>query len=141
MAMNQYNWAPYNNMPTTWQPNTQYPPPSNVQGYVQDRSYRPLQPINNVLRAMGPESAKAYPMGPNSNVVLFDAQEPTFYWVSTDDSAFKSMRIFDFKEREQASEVLPVAEAMDTSGFATKDDIDAIRAELANISEALKGLV
>lgn len=37
------------------------------------------QPINNLLRVTGPESAKAYSMPPNSDVVLFDSERPIFY--------------------------------------------------------------
>lgn len=33
----------------------------------------------NIFRVIGPESAKAYPLPPDSNVVLFDGEKPVFY--------------------------------------------------------------
>ena len=122
------NWAPWNNAPTTWQ-STQQPSFASMQ-----------RPVNNILRAMGPESARAYPMGPNSDIVLFDANNPTFYMVSTDDSAFKSMRVFDFVERKQ-EEVSHIEEPLETAAFATKEDVDRINEKLAEIAKTLEGLV
>ena len=40
---------------------------------------QPQQPVSNILRVTGPESAKAYPVSPNSDVILFDGENPVFY--------------------------------------------------------------
>jgi hypothetical protein len=91
---------------------------------------------SNLLKVTGPESAKSYPIGANSSVVLFDANDAVFYLKTTDDSGFASLRTFDFVERTEPIDVKPV-----DPGYATKDDLDGIRKQLSDISEALKGLV
>ena len=131
-----------------WQPQAtspyQYPQPT-PNGYSGTGShlYSQQRPVSNLLKVTGPESAKAYQVGPNSSVVLFDANEPIFYLKSTDDSGFATLRTFEFSEK--APDVIDVQAAkpdpVDTSAFATKEDVDSIRKELADISEMLKGLV
>lgn len=114
-----------------------YNPPYQTYQQPQYRPQQPNRPRGNIIRVMGPESAMAYPMGPAEDMVFFDANNPTFYQVSTDDSGFKTMRIFDdFKERVQQQDT-----QMDTSKFATKDDITEIKTDIAKLTEALKGLV
>ena len=96
------------------------------------------QPINNLLRVTGPESAKAYPLSPNSNVVLFDADNPIFYWKSTDDSGFATLRTFVFEEQKQAE---PRLEQIDTSNFTTKDELQTLKDNITEIKDLLEGLV
>ena len=119
--------------PLTWQQNyNPYPPTySGTGSHIYNR-----QPTNNLLRVTGPESAKSYPIGANSSVVLFDANDAVFYLKTTDDSGFASIRTFDFVERTEPIDVKPV-----DPGYATKDDLDCIRKQLSDISEALKGLM
>ena len=134
---NQFN--PYGNPPGTWTPNQPYPVAYSGSGsHLQNP-----QPVNNLLRVAGPESAKAYPMGPNSSMVLFDGDNPTFYMVTTDANGFKSIRTFDFVERAEEDQQEPkhAAQEVDTSAFATKEDLADIQAELAKVSKALKGLM
>ena len=114
----------------------QYPQPTGMM-----QPHKP-GPVNNLLRVTGPESAKAYSVPPNSSVVLFDANEAIFYLKSTDDSGFATLRTFEFSEK--APDVLDVPgklDAVDVSGFATKEDLESIEKKLADISESLKGLI
>lgn len=135
-------WGPINSpsYPNyTYNPNIHYPPqPYSGTG---SHLYTSQQPQGtHILRALGPESAKAYPMGPNETVVIFDANEAIFYLVSTDDSSFKSMRTFDFTERKQA-EAKPVLDNLDVLNFATKDDLAEIKNELTELANIIKGLM
>ena len=96
------------------------------------------QPVSNILRVTGPESAKAYPVSPNSNVILFDGEKPIFYWKSTDDSGFASIRTFTFEEQKQ-EEAQPIVEQIDTSNFITRDDLKALEKDVSELKEMLKG--
>ena len=134
MPAGQYNnWTP-NNWSGTWQWNNQ--------------PYQPIMPHNNnmqqpktntnIFRVTGPESAKAYPLPPDSNVVLFDGEKPVFYWKSTDDSGFATIRTFIFEEQ---FETQPAAEQIDTSNFATKSDLDILQKDITELKSLLEGLV
>ena len=89
---------------------------------------------------MGPESAKTYPLPPKSDVVLFDADNPIFYWKSTDDSGFATLKTFKFEEQKPV-ETQPIVEQIDTSNFATKDDLETLKDNIAEMKELLEGLV
>lgn len=119
--------------PHQWAP-TQYPQPAPVQQRPQFQ-----QPVNNLLRVTGPESAKSFAAGPNSNVVMFHESEPVFYLKSTDDAGFASMRTFRYVEDEEpAGQAQP---QVDMSQFATKDDLAGLQETLGQLQETLKGLM
>lgn len=79
MPKNNYT-TPANNMNTSF--NTQFPP----------------QSINNILQVMGPESAQAYRVGPDSQVILMDSDKPVFYMKRSDNSGYTETRAFEFHE-------------------------------------------
>ena len=127
-----------------WQPQ-QY----QAQQFQIPQQYQPAQQQmaqkrtrGNVIRVMGPESALSYPMEPDMEMVMFDAYNPTFYLVSTDDSGYKSIRTFDdFKERNQSEPAPAAIEQVDTSGFATKEDLADLKSDIASLTEMMKGLM
>ena len=132
MSMGQYNWIPPNNhWPGTWQWNGNSPYQS-----PQLNNNTNIQPVNNLLRVTGPESAKAYSLPPNSDVVLFDSENPIFYWKSTDDSGFATLRTFIFEEQKAVE-----PQQIDNSNFATKDDLDILKKNILDMKEILEGLV
>lgn len=92
---------------------------------------------NNLIRVAGPESAKEYPLGPNSAVILMDAENPVFYLKTTDDGGFATLRMFDFEERVEKEKVIDVSPEI----YASKDDIEVLRKSLDDIKETLKGLM
>lgn len=137
MPAGQYNnWMP-NNWSGTWQWNQPYQPQMS---YNNNNNNNIQQPVSNILRVTGPESAKAYPVSPNSNVILFDGENPVFYWKSTDDSGFASIRTFTFEEQKQ-EKVQPTVEQIDTSKFITKNDLEALEKDVSELKEMLEGLV
>ena len=78
-----------NNNPTT---NGMYPPTFPSQTYSH---------FTNLIRVYGGlEGAKAYPLGPNSMVALFDSDSDIFYLKSTDVSGFPTIQIADFQFRD-----------------------------------------
>lgn len=119
-------------------------PPYQYNGYPYQQSYsgtsyqKPNQ--SNLLKVTGPESAKAYPVGPNSTIVLFDGDQAIFYLKSTDDAGFATLRTFKFEEVQpepapQQIEVTPVQ-----SDYVTKDDLkDILDSFKSDMVTALKG--
>lgn len=102
------------------------------------------RPQNNLLKVTGPESAKAYPIPPNSEVALFDAENPVFYVKTTDASGYPTLRTFKFEEvPPQVIDVRPAAEATrpDLSEFASKKDLDGLQADISEIKKTLKELM
>ena len=125
MAIGQYNgW-----MPNHWPYNMQYQQPNNT-----------IQPIDNIIRVMGPESAKAYILPANSKVILFDADNPIFYLKTTDDSGFATNpRAFKFEEIEMPD--IQQLNSNNTSDFITRDDLKNLETDISELKEMLEGLV
>lgn len=47
---------------------------------------------------MGPESAQAYQIGPDSQVILMDSNRPVFYVKKSDSLGYSDIKAFEFKE-------------------------------------------
>lgn len=82
----------------------------------------------------GLSGAKSYPLAPNSRAYLFDSDEECFYIKVTDQTGVtQPLRRFDYSETP-IEEELPV----DTSKWATKDEIDEIKDMIADLSGLLR---
>lgn len=66
------------------------------------------QSMNNILQVMGPESAEAFQIGPNSKVVLMDSNRAVFYMKQSDDSGFANTKAYAFQEIPLYPESQPV---------------------------------
>ena len=140
MPMGPYNnWTPNNNWNNNWNNNRAWNQPrpqfnNNINNISQQ------QPVDNILRVAGPESANAYPLPEKSNIVLFDANNPMFYWKTTDDNGYPyPLRAFKFEEvkiNESQS-----TNDTDTSMFATKEDLATLQNNVFEIKQMLEGLV
>lgn len=97
--------------------------PFNYQPYSQAQN-------NNRIYVQGEAGAKSYLVAPNSTVVLWDTESPTYYLKSADASGIPTMRIFDYKERS--------VEEVKKETYATKDDIDALKKEIEKLKGAKK---
>lgn len=71
---------------------------NNIPQYMQNNSMGQPQSVNNILQVMGPESAQAYLVGPESQVILMDSDRPVFYIKRTDSSGYSETRAFEFHE-------------------------------------------
>ena len=89
---NVYNMNPYGNNPNLFQ-RPMVPNPPQIQPLNQPRE---LEKVNGI------ESAKQYPMQPNSMVALFDMNDDIFYLKVTDASNFPTIRKFRFVEEFDA---------------------------------------
>lgn len=104
-------------------------------------SYQPSMPQNQGSNAMiwvqGENGAKSYLTAPNTTVVLFDSESQTIYLKSADSTGLPSMRILDYTIRDQKPQNGVFSKSVDD--YATKDEINALRAEIAQIQARLKG--
>ena len=85
------------------------------------------QSINNVLEVMGPESALAYQVGPNSRVILMDSNRPVLYFKQSDDSGYSQTKAYSFKEIPLMQEDVIQTQAQDVSDFVTKTEFNEFK--------------
>ena len=78
---------------------------------------------NSLIKVNGIDSARAYPMLPNSTVVLFDSNDDVFYLKSTDATGFQTIRVFKFAE---------VKEDTPSNQFVTIDEFNKFKEEVLN---------
>ena len=95
----------------------------------------PNTPYNNnltqgqqLIRVNGLEGAKAYQMGANSTVALFDSNNDIMYVKSTDGAGFGSIRAFKFSEMDLNTSA-PVAD------YVTKTEFEQLKQEVKNYAE------
>ena len=67
-------------------------------------SYQQRVTPQQLIRVTGMEGAKAYQMGPNSCVPLFDSDNDIMYIKSTDGAGFPTVRAFSFSPMEDVHE-------------------------------------
>lgn len=80
-----------------------------------------------LIRVTGMEGAKAYQMGPNSAVPLFDANEDVFFVKSTDGAGFPTIRAFRFTPIESVA-----APAAATGDFITREEFNQFKEAFLN---------
>ena len=85
------------------------------------------QSINNVLEVMGPESAQAYQVGPNSRVVLMDINRPVFYVKKSDDSGYSETKAFKFEEIPLMQQEIIQTQAQNIDDFVTKTEFNEFK--------------
>ena len=112
--------------------------PATYQMYGQP-SYQPQMPQNQgnngIIWVSGLAGAKAYIVAPNCTVQLWDSEAQCVYLKSADASGMPSIKILDYTIRDQQQAQTPLAK----SDYATRQEIDALRAELEQIKAHLKG--
>lgn len=90
-----------------------------------------LSGVDLVVPTHGLEGAKAYPLGLNCRVPLFDDEEDVFYIKSTDANGFPTVKKYRFTE-----EIL-VDPNNNGNGVALQDIRSMVREELLHIKEEL----
>lgn len=118
----------YNNyFPTGYQP-AQIVYPQAQQNQAQNS--------NGIIWVTGEASAKAYLVAPNQSVQLWDSESQTIYLKSADASGIPSMRILDYTFRDSAPQS---KESLDVGVFATKEDVDYLKEEIASLKANFEG--
>lgn len=125
-----------------------YPAPTNYNGFGNYNAFQnsgmmnqnmyspyqqtqPQQSVNTLVRVTGMDGAKAYQMGANSAVVLFDENEPIFYIKSTDGAGFPTITPYSFVEMTGTT-----PESV-TTDYVSRAEFDDVVKEL----ETLKGMI
>lgn len=115
--------------------------PMTYQQMYAQPTYQPQMPQNQantgVIWVQGESGAKSYLVAPNTTVVLFDSESQSIYLKSADATGLPSMRILDYTIRDQKAHNGVFSKPV--GDFATKDEMDALRAELEQIKARLKG--
>ena len=101
-----------------------YPQMQGVQNIPQQNQ---PQQNNGIIWVQGEAGAKSYLVAPNSTVTLWDTESETIYIKSADASGMPNMKVLDYTIRGNAVE--RTSNIPMQNGFATKDDLDALRAD------------
>ena len=83
-------------------------------------------PMQTIQYVNGLESAKAYRMQPNSEVILMDSNNPVFYFKKADASGFTTIKVYEFHEVEEKK-----------ADYVTKKEFDNF---VSKIESKLKGV-
>lgn len=113
--------------PINYQPQQMYYPQAAQQNQQQNN--------NGIIWVQGIEAAKSYLVAPNTTVQLWDSESQSIYLKSADASGMPSMKIIDYKIRENTPQ-----ESVRTphSEFATKVDVESIRKEIVALRERVE---
>lgn len=95
------------------------------------------QPNNGLIWVQGESGAKSYLVAPNATVMLMDSEGERFYLKSADASGMPlPLRIFDYKERQNASVSdfkAPTNDFPDLDDkFVTRKEFDELKAYIAS---------
>lgn len=120
MATNPY----YNQMQVGQAAFQPYQQPLYTAQPYQQPMMQPRQP--DMIWVQGEAGAKAYMVGPNQRVVLWDQDNPVVYIKTADASGMTSLRILDYTERgsEQQSNTLGVVKV--DPEYVTREDLAAL---------------
>ena len=88
------------------------------------------QPVDLIFSVSGRKGAEAFPMGPNSRVVLFDDSEDVMYRVTTDSAAYKTIKEFDFSPRDEQG-----------GGDAASERIDELSDKVDKLAESVAAVL
>lgn len=133
-GMPQVNQQMYT--PRLW--NQQYPP----QQSTALPSYNIMQQNNtNLIWVQGESAAKSYMVPNGCNIALWDSENQTIYIKSVDMAGKPSMTILDYKNRDVLdSKTEEKVEALPTIEYATKEQLDAINAQITAINKRINEL-
>lgn len=101
-------------------PATRYQQP--MQGYMQQPMQQPMP--SNVIRVTGIEGAKAFPVAPSSQVVLFDDNRDVFYFKSTDSGGYPTLQACSFALLREDAPPVP--------DYVTRAEFDELKEMITN---------
>ena len=117
-----------------------YPNQQPYGGLYGGTPYPMGQPQNNsvgITWVLGEAGAKSYLVSPNTTVALWDSENPVIYLKSADSSGMPSMKVIDYKVRENASSAPNLLESKPKAEYVTKLELDEIRGEIESLRAQL----
>lgn len=102
--------------------------PSYPQYMPQGNSFQ--NGTSSPIWVQGEAGAKSYMVAPNQTVTLWDSEAQVIYLKSADASGMPSIKVLDYTIRDNTPKS---PEIHDLTGFATKDDILAVKKEIEDI--------
>ena len=111
-----------------------YPQPYSPASQMQQEP----QTMNNIIQAMGPESAEEFRIGPNSHIAIFDSNRPVFYKKDSDDTGHAMTRAFEYYE-------IPLhpqqAQQSSTQQLTKEDVVEIIKSTIGPWQKSIEELV
>ena len=125
----------YNNgFPVGYQSAPIYYPQSNVSPMMNNLPQAPQNNASNgIIWVQGEAGAKSYLVAPNNTVQLWDSESQTIYLKSADASGMPSMKVLDYKIREDNQSMV---QRITENGheYADKKYVDNLKAEIDRLS-------
>lgn len=90
----------------------------------QVQAYPPQQPQQGLIQVNGLEGARAYPLGPNSSVPLFDANSDVMYVKRTDAGGYPTIQAYTFAPVQDAQQQQPE--------YVTREEFNELKEMIAN---------
>lgn len=112
--------------------------PNQPSAYSTFQNVGPAQ--NGIIWVQGEAGAKSYLVAPNNTVQLWDSESQTIYLKSADASGMPSMKVLDYKIRNQEQSV-PHQISGVTGDYVTINDFNALKAEIKRINDELEKLM
>ena len=114
-------------------------PATYPQTYPQ--SYPQFQQQNNpIIWMQGIEAARAYPVAPNGQVVLFDSEQQCIYLKTADAQGRPSMRILDYTIRSEAPKTAQNALSGTNTDIPTRQDLNALQGQIDALKQQIERL-
>lgn len=88
-------------------------------------------PQQGLIRVTGIDGAKAYQMGPNGAVPLFDSNDDVFFVKSTDGAGFPTIRAFRFYPIEDTP-------AQQSGDFVTRQEFEELKGMIVNGEQLIR---
>lgn len=89
---------------------------------------QPLQQTE-IQKVTGEESARAYPLGPNSSIILLDSNNPLIWVVTTDASGYKTVNPFT---------ITPYTPEKPLSQSDVNEQLEKVNARLDKLEERMR---
>lgn len=101
------------------------------------------QPTNDMIWVLNENEATSYPVAPNNSVTLWDKNKDTVYIKSVNMQGVPSIRILDFVERTDNSQIsqenaLKTHDCKCGSKFVTKEDFAELKEKFEDLTEKVK---
>lgn len=123
--------------PVGYQPQQYYPTQLNANPTQMGVGNNQANAQTSLIWVQGLEAAKSYLVAPNTTVTLWDAESQVIYLKSADASGMPSMKILDYKIRENTPQETARASH---SEFATKVDVESIQKEIVALTDCVNNL-